>query len=191
MVLTDLEQLKVLADPLRVRILESMGVERTTKQVAERMGEKSTKLYHHVDALERVGLIKLTRTRRKRGTLEKYYQVVARSFRADSSLFPKSQVAAGPGHPAVQVVSNMLATVGEELGALAKQAGGISEVGKDGILTSCEVRASQKEIVEIQQKLEKLLHELIAGDESDPADKERRFRLFIAYYPLPEQLPRS
>lgn len=28
--------------------------ERTTKQVAERLGEKPTKLYHHVEALERV-----------------------------------------------------------------------------------------------------------------------------------------
>jgi hypothetical protein len=32
--LTDLEQMKVLADPLRIRILELFCEERTTKQVA-------------------------------------------------------------------------------------------------------------------------------------------------------------
>ena len=57
--LSDLDQVKVLADPLRIRILEEMcTAERTTKQVAQRLGEKPTKLYHHVEALERVGLIR-------------------------------------------------------------------------------------------------------------------------------------
>ena len=72
MILTELDQIKVLADPLRIRILEELGQERTTKQVADLIGEKPTKLYHHVEALERVGLIQLTRTRQNRGTLEKY-----------------------------------------------------------------------------------------------------------------------
>src|ERR1700752_5178596 len=74
--LEDLEQIKVLADPLRLRVLEAFGEERTTKQVAELLGEKPTKLYHHVDALQRVGLITLSRTRQNRGTVEKYYLAV-------------------------------------------------------------------------------------------------------------------
>ena len=81
--LKDLDQVKVLADPLRIRILEALLEERTTKQVADLLGEKPTKLYHHVDALEKVGLIALSRTRQNRGTVEKYYLAVARTFRAD------------------------------------------------------------------------------------------------------------
>src|SRR5262245_60005872 len=93
--LSDLDQVKVLADPLRIRILEQLAIaERTTKQVAQRLGEKATKLYHHVDALERVGLIRLTRTRQNRGTIEKYYLAVARQFRADSRVFSTGD--AGP-----------------------------------------------------------------------------------------------
>ena len=53
--LSNLEQVKILADPLRIRILEAFCEERTAKQVAEFLGEKPSKLYHHVDALERVG----------------------------------------------------------------------------------------------------------------------------------------
>ena len=90
--LKNLDQMKVLADPLRIRILEAFCAERTTKQVAELLGEKPTKLYHHVDTLERVGLIALSRTRQNRGTLEKYYLAVARTFRADSRVFqPKER----------------------------------------------------------------------------------------------------
>ena len=79
MLLSDLEQLKTLSDPLRLRVLEQFVLEpRTTKQVAVALGEKPTKLYRHVDALERVGLVRLVTTRRKRGTTERYFRAVAR-----------------------------------------------------------------------------------------------------------------
>jgi DNA-binding transcriptional ArsR family regulator len=85
--MTDLEQLRVVADPLRLRILSvfARGAY-TTKQVAGLLGEKHTKLYHHVQALERVKLIRLTETRPKRGTVEKYYQAVAARFEAAPSI---------------------------------------------------------------------------------------------------------
>ena len=86
--LTELEQVRILADPLRLRILEVLcDEERTTKQVAEQLGEKPTKLYHHVEALEKIGLIRQTRTRRNRGTLERYYLAIARRFTADPKVF--------------------------------------------------------------------------------------------------------
>ena len=51
-------QIKALANPLRQQILELMiEAPITTKQVADRLGEKPTKLYHHVDTLEAAGLI--------------------------------------------------------------------------------------------------------------------------------------
>src|SRR5688572_6992339 len=85
--LTTLDQMKVLADPLRIRILELLGEERTTKQVAGILGLPPTRLYHHVAALERVGLVRLARTQQRRGAVEKYYHAVARAFSADPRLF--------------------------------------------------------------------------------------------------------
>src|SRR5262245_65133076 len=85
--LTDLDQVWALADPLRVRMLGAFVEERTTRQVAEVLHEKPTRLYHHLKALAAAGLIRRTRTRRNRGTLETYYRAVAGSFRADASLF--------------------------------------------------------------------------------------------------------
>ena len=67
--ISSLDQVKVVADPLRVRILETIVLEpRTTKQIAEILGEKPTRLYHHVDALAEAGLIRLVDTRPVRGT---------------------------------------------------------------------------------------------------------------------------
>jgi DNA-binding transcriptional ArsR family regulator len=73
--------MRALAHPLRLRILELFAEQpRTTKQVAELLGEPPTRLYHHVAALKRAGLLRLTETRKKRGTLERWYEVVARTL---------------------------------------------------------------------------------------------------------------
>jgi DNA-binding transcriptional ArsR family regulator len=86
--LANLEQIRILANPLRLRILGALVLQpRTTKQVADLLGEKHTKLYHHVQALERAKVIRLTETRPKRGTIEKYYQATAAMFQAASSAF--------------------------------------------------------------------------------------------------------
>jgi predicted ArsR family transcriptional regulator len=65
----------------------------TAKQVAGRLGEKPTRLYHHVEILEKAGLIKLMATRPNRGTVEKYYQTVAKKFAVDHRLLAVSSQA--------------------------------------------------------------------------------------------------
>ena len=76
-------QLRALAHPLRLRLIELFGeAPRTTMQVAELLGQPPTRLYHHVNALERAGLLQLRETRPKRGTTEKWYQAVAQSFQS-------------------------------------------------------------------------------------------------------------
>src|SRR6516162_7560690 len=85
--LNRLEQLKALSDPLRLRVLETFARQPvTTKKVAALLGENATKLYHHVQILEDAGLIRLVKTRKNRGTLEKYYLAVARDFVVDRNI---------------------------------------------------------------------------------------------------------
>lgn len=55
---------------------------RTTKQVADLLGQPPTRLYHHVAALERAGLLRLTETRKNRGTVEKWYESISRTLGA-------------------------------------------------------------------------------------------------------------
>jgi DNA-binding transcriptional ArsR family regulator len=79
-----LEQVRALSHPLRLRLLELFAARaRTAKQAAEELGEPPTRLYHHVAALEKAGLIRLCETKRKRGTTEKYFEVVQRRVVAD------------------------------------------------------------------------------------------------------------
>ena len=86
-VVRDLEQARLLSSPLRLRLLGAFcGEPRTTKQVAGVLGEPPTKLYRHVDALHRAGLLELMGERRVRGAIERYFQAVAARFSVDGAL---------------------------------------------------------------------------------------------------------
>jgi DNA-binding transcriptional ArsR family regulator len=177
--LDDLRQIRALADPLRMRILTALSEERTTKQVAALLDEKPTRLYHHVDALERAGLVELTRTSPKRGTTEKYYRSVARAFEARVSTGLQS-------HASVEAIDDViaaaLATTSAEVSRILEHDAGATFHG-DGIFTFLEVRATAAEI----RKLRRLLQAAISaareeGGASPP--RNERYRLTIAFYPL-------
>lgn len=186
--ISDLKQVKALAHPLRMRIIESMAAAEpmTTKQVAELLGEKPTRLYHHVDLLHQAGLIRLTHTRKNRGTTEKYYEAIARQFRADSTLFTDaSPDDAGSGlRPMIRTVFDN--TMSEMLRLVDAQQIG-KPIEEEGLLSYIEMHLTQEQIDEVQQKLKDVLEHLqsLEDPEADPDDDQlRKFRLTLAHYPL-------
>jgi DNA-binding transcriptional ArsR family regulator len=86
LVISDLETLKVLADPLRLSILEYLMRPSTVKRIAEKISKPATKLYYHFNLLEKHGLIVLVDTRIVSGIIEKHYQAAARVYRVAKDL---------------------------------------------------------------------------------------------------------
>jgi DNA-binding transcriptional ArsR family regulator len=86
MIISDLETLKVLADPLRLSILECLVKPGTVKRVAEKVKKPPTKLYYHFNLLEKHDLIQLVDTRVVSGIIEKHYQASARYYRVERGL---------------------------------------------------------------------------------------------------------
>ncbi len=83
-----IEQLRAIADALRMRIVETLQEQpMTVTQLGDALGEAPAKIHYHVRELEKVGLLKLVETREKGGILEKYYQPIARDFSVSDSLF--------------------------------------------------------------------------------------------------------
>jgi DNA-binding transcriptional ArsR family regulator len=187
--LTDLVQMKVLADPLRIRLLELFGEERTTKQVAEILGLPPTRLYHHVAALERVGLIRLARTQQRRGAMEKYYLAVAKTFSADSRLFssgkPRQVLEAARG-----VATQILENTSADMGLLLEQGQGLTTLKEDAVLSYLEVRGSPAELKAIRARIMKLIKST-EGSRSQADATVRAYRLTIAYFPLVKSRPGS
>ena len=86
-----IEQLRAIADLLRLRIIELLEKRAmTATQLGEELGLAAAKVHYHVRELERVGLLKLVETREKGGILEKYYQPVAHEIGVNKALLSVS-----------------------------------------------------------------------------------------------------
>jgi DNA-binding transcriptional ArsR family regulator len=183
--LTDLAQIKVLADPLRIRILELLGEERTTKQVADILGEPPTRLYHHVAALERVGLVRLARTGQSRGAVEKYYVAVAKAFSGELRLSssPAGAKAIEATHGiAVQVLENTAA----DLRTLLESGESLATLEAAAVISFLEVRGSPREVKSIRDRLMKILKEC-TDSRGEASQASPAYRLTIAYFPLAKE----
>lgn len=185
-VLKTLEQLKVLTHPLRLKILELLTDKpMTTKQVAQALGEDPLKLYYHVEALEKAGLIELVEKRLKANLQEKYYQAVAKSFTVDKSAFTfKSREAAGT---AAELLSNLLDIIREEIhkSPLHKT---LEEQPKEPrkytlISHHYHIQASQKAITQLGEKIKKLSEE---AQQANQEQAELSYCLAILFFPLQE-----
>ena len=85
------EQLKIISDPLRMQILESVSMEAlNVKQIAARLSQPATRLYYHVSALEEGGFVVVVDTRIKSGILEKYYRIAAQNIQVERGLLRQS-----------------------------------------------------------------------------------------------------
>ncbi len=185
--LTTIEQLRCLADPLRLRIL-SLFAERphTTKQVADRLGEKPTRLYHHVESLLGAGVIELTETRPNRGTVERYYRAVANHFTvADSLLALESAGSSVPG-PVSEMAASILNSTRDDLARLAEEG---KESSRDHLpmVARALVTGTPRQIRAIRSKLATLLEsegkaKVERGSKQDPSALV--YGLTIAFYPL-------
>ena len=180
-VISDLQQIKALADPLRQKILGAFVHEpRTTKQVAALLGQPPTKLYHHVDQLERAGLITLVATRPKRGTTEKYFQAVADRFTvAENSLGGES------GAVLQDALAEAFASAQAEVRKALEPGTPAASGGPPPrtIVALGALRIAPEDLPVLRQRIIRLTEELASG--SAESVKES-FRYLVAVYPSPD-----
>ncbi len=87
MMVEDLETLKILADPMRNQILEILAPGKLTiNQMAKKLGLSPSKLYYHINLLEKYGLIKEVDSIVKANIIEKVYWVSAYECKMDHNL---------------------------------------------------------------------------------------------------------
>jgi len=184
--ISDIDQVKALSHPLRMRIIETLAASdpMTTKQVADALGEKPTRLYHHVGLLQKAGLIRLTHTQQNRGTTEKYYEPIAKQFRADADLFadesPENQKSAY--RPMIRTIFD---NTSSEMLRLVESNDFNEQLEEEGLLSYLEMHIPQKNVEVVRDKLKGVLDYLESLDESEFGDEElREMRLTIALYPL-------
>lgn len=180
-----LEQAKLLTDPFKLKLLERFaGKPVTTKQVADRMGEKAPRLYRHVDALVEEGLLELVEEKPKRGTIERYYRTVADRFEIHPDLF----IASDEGDAdARDMIRSLLRDTESDLVKIFdayKAAGSSPNENELPIVMRIAVRGTSEEIQDLRKKLEDWHKESsqACGEREDSNDLESWSGL-IAFYP--------
>lgn len=184
-VIDDVEQLKAISDPLRLRMVEALADPAadgwTAKELAAHLGTKQTKLYHHLALLEQHGIIRVVETRLVSGIQEKRYQAVAHSFRVDRSLL------AGGNDAAIgTVVDAIFEKARDEI--LAGHHAGLLNLGEEefekrrAALWSTHARLSPAG----QRKVMRLIERLAAIDDLDEASGSP-YGLLIAFYPRTDE----
>ena len=96
-----IDQLQVMADPLRYRIIKLLDRPRTGAQIARALELPRSKAHYHLKQLETAGLVTVDHLDASAGIVEKYYVCVARFF-SFTRLLP---VAAAEGDPVVTAAS--------------------------------------------------------------------------------------
>lgn len=181
-----LEQVKLLSDPFKLQLLEGFAAKpATTKQVADRMGEKAPRLYRHVDALVEEGLLELVEEKPKRGTVERYYKTIADRFEVDPELFGPDRAG---GEGVVDMLRQVFRDVESDIVTWFGRYGDKQPTRDDlPLLIRYNCRGSREEIMRLREKLEGFLEECAAKDEDREDDPSNlSYSGFIAFYEKPE-----
>ncbi len=193
----DVETLKALSDPTRVRILEVMVQRRSpawsVKEIAAALGVPPTRLYHHVDLLLAQDLLRPVERRVVSGIIETRYVPAARSFQLDRSLF------AGDGAEGLAVLHETMVAVFDTARSEVERAirAGAADPGDTGdesrrlLVSRGLTHLTPARAAELRARLQALADEF--GGEQDPVDAPGAltYGLVVAVYPLldPQESP--
>jgi DNA-binding transcriptional ArsR family regulator len=182
-VISDLETLRVLADPLRISILEYLARPGTVKQVAEKLDRPPTKLYYHFNLLEKHALIQMISTRVVSGIIEKQYQATARIFRVDRGLLSPGSATFDQG---LEVTLNGL--FGDARNDIRESiASGMVETAQDApkarrlLINQGRLNLTPQKAEEFYERLSDLITEFQAFTED--AEGTRPYKLMVLLHP--------
>lgn len=176
------EQLRVLANPLRQRILNRLcRRETSTAELRRDLGDAPSNLYHHVHKLVDAGLIELVRSEPRRGAVERFYRAVAPGFTVPPELLVVGAEGAQP-----EIVATVRGMLEEALAALAgslrRGLSGAEPPAEAPIVNACELRTGRARIDELRRRFEALCEEI--ADEPDAGENAPRYASLVLFFPV-------
>lgn len=181
LVISSLETLKVLSDPLRLQILELMSKPVTVKAVAKALEMPATKLYYHVSQLEEHGLIRVVGTRVVSGIIEKQYRISAKSYKVDRKLL---EIEREEGQGLNEVMHSLMEGVALDI-RKAVQAN-LIDTTQDAqkhrrlVFGRTIFSLTPDQVEDFSQRLDALLKEF---DYDNPDPQAQPYSLFLAFHP--------
>lgn len=188
-VISDVETLKALSDPVRLRILETMiqaaDEDWTVKRIATALGVGPTKLYHHVAVLEEHEFIRVSGTRVVSGIIETRYRISQLSVRLDRDLLSSSAPADETTAALDEMLRTLFDTARDDVTRAFRNGTMRTSPGDDpasGLLRQDLKRLTPARAAEFRERLIALLAEFDFDGNAESGDST--FGLLIALYPV-------
>jgi DNA-binding transcriptional ArsR family regulator len=187
-IIKDLDAAKAISDPLRLQIIEVMiPAPLTVSQIAAKLGLAQSKLYYHVNTLEKHGLIRLVDTTVHGNIIEKHYWVTAYDYHLDGELYNFNVTEPEGKENIISMFLTSLDTVREDFARSIEARAFNLEHGANPrprrVINAREIGRIPDDKMEIfQKKLNELIHEFAEMDVSD-TDKSHPWALNVFLYP--------
>ena len=178
----DLETLKVIDHNTRLEILQSLKHPKTVKEIAKILKLPATKLYYHVNLMEKHGLIQVVETNIVSGILEKKYQVVAHNYRIDHQLLTNQPSAS-------EELEQMLNTIFDVTRTEIRRT--VQQTDKNpfaddaaGILWRTSLRLTPEQHAEFYGRIQTILEEMTQHSKNAPKNDNALYGITLAFYPI-------
>jgi DNA-binding transcriptional ArsR family regulator len=192
----DLEAAKAIADPLRLQIIEALlNRPLTVNQIAKKLGLAASRLYYHVNTLEKHDLIRVVDTTIHGNLIEKHYRVSAYNFSVDPEIY-NFDIQENEGvDNLISMALNHLDIVREDFARSIEARAFNLEHGAEPhprrvIQSRVVIRISDEQVEDFQSRLQDLLKEFEALDEPENTSYQPwAFTVFLYptfYYDQPD-----
>lgn len=186
--ISDVETLKALSDPLRIQILEAMvrapSEPWTVKQIAKALGVGPTKLYHHIKILEDRELVRPVHQKLVRGIVETTYQIAQLSLRLDRRLIAGNEddVRSTRAEALTMVFDLARRDIESALSAGLVPLDPGADTSRPFLLNRTLLRVAPERAPDLRNRLMAVIAEFAEDDNSKAAVP---LGLFIALHPMP------
>lgn len=185
MVIDDVETLKVLADPGRIQIMRAFDQPRTVKEVADYLDRPATKLYYHVNLLEKHRIIQVVETNVVSGIIEKKYLVSAKRYLPAAELLTATEM----DEHLEAVLTAVFDTARLDIKA-SIQAGLMDLQHKEGeplhnsLISHGKLHLTESQMADLRDRLEGIFAEYADLGQSAATPAVRPYGLVIGFYPM-------
>lgn len=183
----DVETIKVVADGRRLAILRLMQEPATVKAIAAALDTPASKLYYHVNLLEKHGLIRVVDHNIDSGIVEKIYQVTARELKIVNPLLRTDL----PDDAADALLGNMMDETQREFRrAFATRNRDEQMPPRHPFLSRKSFRLNDEQLTWLHSKLDALIEEVAELGRTDAETADPLYDLMLVFFQhTPEDRP--
>lgn len=179
-ILETYEQLKVISDPLRTKMLIYLVEQPHTGQMlAQELNLSRAKVLYHLRELEKYEIIQLVRKEERGGNILKFYQAVARGFVPADHLLTYVESKEATRQSFLEVIGRAktrVLTAPDE--SFELQSSTVEEW--NNLSLQSEFSISREKFVEFSKRYRDLIEELTA-DDGDDSDKQNYYLMTTAF----------